>query len=201
MPFTDPMADGVTIQRSSQRRAGAGREPALDSRRARVDAEARHAAAADELSEPAARRSGSTSSRRRAARVGVCGFIVPDLPVDESDEMRAALEARRCGAGSDGDAGHGARASQAYLRSQPGLRLRRHDDRHHGQERRRAGRHARLSRSRALTLEGAGVRGLRHSRPRAGGAPERPRGWRGRRLRARRSDRTGRRPDGVAARL
>jgi tryptophan synthase alpha chain len=27
-----------------------------------------------------------------AARVGVCGFIVPDLPVDESDDMRAALD-------------------------------------------------------------------------------------------------------------
>ena len=28
----------------------------------------------------------------KAAQVGVCGFIVPDLPVDESDEMRAALD-------------------------------------------------------------------------------------------------------------
>ena len=27
----------------------------------------------------------------RAAKVGVCGFIVPDLPFDESEELRAAL--------------------------------------------------------------------------------------------------------------
>ena len=27
----------------------------------------------------------------RAARAGVCGFIVPDLPFDESEELRAAL--------------------------------------------------------------------------------------------------------------
>jgi tryptophan synthase alpha chain len=29
----------------------------------------------------------------KSAQAGVCGFIVPDLPVDESDEMRAALDA------------------------------------------------------------------------------------------------------------
>jgi tryptophan synthase alpha chain len=29
-----------------------------------------------------------------AARVGVCGFIVPDLPFDEGDEFRAALTAQ-----------------------------------------------------------------------------------------------------------
>ena len=30
------------------------------------------------------------AARRRS--VGVCGFIVPDLPYDESEELRAALE-------------------------------------------------------------------------------------------------------------
>ena len=29
--------------------------------------------------------------RRPRAQVGVCGFIVPDLPFDESAELRAAL--------------------------------------------------------------------------------------------------------------
>jgi tryptophan synthase alpha chain len=29
----------------------------------------------------------------KSAQVGVCGFIVPDLPVDESDDMRSALDA------------------------------------------------------------------------------------------------------------
>jgi tryptophan synthase alpha chain len=33
----------------------------------------------------------------RALETGVCGFIVPDLPFEESDEIRAALEAKGLG--------------------------------------------------------------------------------------------------------
>ena len=40
-----------------------------------------------------------------SAAAGVCGFIVPDLPLDESAELRAALDAARARAGADGDAG------------------------------------------------------------------------------------------------
>ena len=36
VPFTDPMADGMTIQRSSREALAPGREPALDPRRARA---------------------------------------------------------------------------------------------------------------------------------------------------------------------
>jgi tryptophan synthase alpha chain len=32
---------------------------------------------------------------QRAARAGVAGFIVPDLPLDESSELRAALDAEQ----------------------------------------------------------------------------------------------------------
>jgi tryptophan synthase alpha chain len=35
---------------------------------------------------------GLESLSREAAGAGVCGFIVPDLPLDESEEFRAALE-------------------------------------------------------------------------------------------------------------
>ena len=34
---------------------------------------------------------GLAALAERAARVGVCGFIVPDLPFDESEDLRAAL--------------------------------------------------------------------------------------------------------------
>ena len=34
---------------------------------------------------------------KRAAETGVCGFIVPDLPLEESDELRAVLEAHGLG--------------------------------------------------------------------------------------------------------
>jgi tryptophan synthase alpha chain len=44
----------------------------------------------------------------RAAAAGVAGFIVPDLPFEESDDLAGAR--RRAGAGADGDAGDAARA-------------------------------------------------------------------------------------------
>ena len=38
-----------------------------------------------------------TISHARALAAGVCGFIVPDLPFEESAELRAALEAEGVG--------------------------------------------------------------------------------------------------------
>jgi tryptophan synthase alpha chain len=90
VPFTDPMADGVTIQRAS------------------------HAALAQSVSlrwildqlttmprgkTPLLLMSylnpllalGPDALASAAARAGVAGFIVPDLPFDESVELRAAL--------------------------------------------------------------------------------------------------------------
>jgi tryptophan synthase alpha chain len=90
VPFSDPMADGVTIQRSSEQalRAGVTLGWILD-----------ELGALPPLSTPLLLMSymnpllayGLAALAERAARVGVCGFIVPDLPFDESDEMRAAL--------------------------------------------------------------------------------------------------------------
>jgi tryptophan synthase alpha chain len=92
VPFTDPMADGVTIQRSSQSALAQGvtLKWILD-----------ELAAMPRLDTPLLLMSylnpllsyGLDKLADTAARVGVCGLIVPDLPIDESDDMRVALDA------------------------------------------------------------------------------------------------------------
>jgi tryptophan synthase alpha chain len=94
VPFTDPMADGVTIQRAS------------------LAALAQGVSLAWILEELSALRGMHTPRllmsylnpllafgvRRlaaSAAAAGVAGFIVPDLPLDESSELRAALDERQ----------------------------------------------------------------------------------------------------------
>jgi tryptophan synthase alpha chain len=94
VPFTDPMADGVTIQRAS------------------LAALAQGVSLAWILEELAALRGihtplllmsylnpllafGLPRLAASAARAGVSGFIVPDLPLDESGELRAALDERQ----------------------------------------------------------------------------------------------------------
>jgi tryptophan synthase alpha chain len=92
VPFTDPMADGVTIQRSSQEalRQGVSLRWIL----AELGAMQRPAAPLVLMSylNPLLNY-GYTQLAADAARAGVCGFIVPDLPFDEGDELRAALAA------------------------------------------------------------------------------------------------------------
>jgi tryptophan synthase alpha chain len=90
VPFTDPMADGVTVQRASEQalRNGVTLEWILE-----------ELSALGPLKTPLLLMSyfnpllslGLTNLARQAARAGVCGFIVPDLPFDESAEFRAAL--------------------------------------------------------------------------------------------------------------
>jgi len=75
IPFSDPMADGMTIQRSSFVALQKGVSlkwifEQLDSAKALAE---------------------------RALVAGVCAFIVPDLPYEESDDIRAALEAKGLG--------------------------------------------------------------------------------------------------------
>lgn len=98
VPFSDPMADGLTIQRSSR--------TALDD-----------GTTLPWILETVARVAGSGSSGREgtpvllmsylnpimapgferfaaeAARAGVAGLIVPDLPLEESHELRSVLDA------------------------------------------------------------------------------------------------------------
>ena len=92
IPFTDPMADGMTIQRASRASLEGGFTlpwllAELEAMQPRPQAplllmsylNPLLAYGLDEL--PAA-----------AAKAGVAGFIIPDLPYEESVQMRAALD-------------------------------------------------------------------------------------------------------------
>jgi tryptophan synthase alpha chain len=91
VPFTDPMADGVTIQRSSQAALAQG----VNLRWIFSELEATRVKA------PLVLMSylnpllafGLEKLADAAARANVAGFIVPDLPLDEGADLRAALDA------------------------------------------------------------------------------------------------------------
>ncbi|HVY81037.1 MAG TPA: tryptophan synthase subunit alpha [Steroidobacteraceae bacterium] len=91
VPFTDPMADGVTIQRSSQTALAQG---------VSLRWILGELAAMPPVDAPLLLMSylnpllsfGLAELASAAARASVAGFIVPDLPFDESEELRAALE-------------------------------------------------------------------------------------------------------------
>jgi len=91
VPFTDPMADGMTIQRSSREalRQGFTLRWLLDTLR--------------EMQRPKAPlvlmsylnpllAFGFAELAQACAAAGVCGFIVPDLPYEESADFRAELD-------------------------------------------------------------------------------------------------------------
>ncbi|MBT8093180.1 MAG: tryptophan synthase subunit alpha [Gammaproteobacteria bacterium] len=97
IPFSDPMADGMTIQRSSFEalKKGVSLKWIFD----QLDA------AGDGIDTPLVMMSylnpllafGYEALAERALAAGVCGFIVPDLPFEESGELRAALESHGLG--------------------------------------------------------------------------------------------------------
>ena len=92
IPFSDPMADGMTIQRSSFEalRKGVTLRWIFDE----LDK------VSGELDAPLVMMSylnpllafGYEELARRALAAGVCAFIVPDLPYEECADLRAALE-------------------------------------------------------------------------------------------------------------
>jgi tryptophan synthase alpha chain len=94
VPFTDPMADGVTVQRSSH--AALAQGVSLRWILAELEAMPR-------IEAPLLLMSylnpllafGFKRLAAAAAKAGVSGFIVPDLPLDESDELRAGLDAHQ----------------------------------------------------------------------------------------------------------
>ena len=96
IPFSDPMADGMTIQRSSFEALRKGVSLAW------IFGELEKAGGFDA---PLVMMSylnpllafGYERLADRALETGVCAFIVPDLPFEESDEIRAALEAKGLG--------------------------------------------------------------------------------------------------------
>lgn len=97
IPFSDPMADGMTIQRSSYEALSKGVSlkwifDQLDSAQGEIDAPLVMMSYLNPLLA-----FGYEALAERALAAGVCGFIVPDLPFEESDEIRAALDAKGLG--------------------------------------------------------------------------------------------------------
>ena len=92
VPFTDPMADGVTIQRSSHAALenGVSLTWILDQLAARETEPAAPLLLMSYLNPLLA--FGYERLAVRACEVGVSGFIVPDLPFEESAPFRACLE-------------------------------------------------------------------------------------------------------------
>jgi tryptophan synthase alpha chain len=94
VPFTDPMADGTTIQRSSRAALAQGVSlrwilAELSGPRPRLRAPLLLMSYLNPLLAY-----GLERLPEDAARAGVAGFIVPDLPFEECADLRAALEAR-----------------------------------------------------------------------------------------------------------
>jgi tryptophan synthase alpha chain len=97
IPFSDPMADGMTIQRSSFEALKKGVSlrwifDQLDAAQGEIDAPLVMMSYLNPLLA-----FGYEALAERALAAGVCGFIVPDLPFEESDEIREALEAKGLG--------------------------------------------------------------------------------------------------------
>jgi tryptophan synthase alpha chain len=93
VPFTDPMADGVTIQRSSQAALAQGVSLRwILAELAEMPAVKAPLLLMSYLNPLLA--FGLDRLAEAAARARVAGFIVPDLPFDESSELRKALDAQ-----------------------------------------------------------------------------------------------------------
>jgi len=97
IPFSDPMADGMTIQRSSFEALQKGVSvkwifDQLDSVQGEIDAPLVMMSYLNPLLA-----FGYEALAERALAAGVCGFIIPDLPFEESADIRAALEAKGLG--------------------------------------------------------------------------------------------------------
>jgi tryptophan synthase alpha chain len=94
VPFTDPMADGATIQRASRAALAQGVSlkwilSELSGPRPKLRAPLLLMSYLNPLLAY-----GLDRLPEDAARAGVSGFIVPDLPLEECDDVRVALAAR-----------------------------------------------------------------------------------------------------------
>jgi tryptophan synthase alpha chain len=94
VPFTDPMADGLTIQRASRSalESGVTLQWILDEIAAMEPEPAAPIILMSYLNPLLAM--GYENLAARAEQAGVAGFIVPDLPLDESSDLDEALAAR-----------------------------------------------------------------------------------------------------------
>ncbi|MGD8339410.1 MAG: tryptophan synthase subunit alpha [Gammaproteobacteria bacterium] len=92
VPFSDPMADGVTIQRSSEKAIASGVNlhwifDQLEARDYELEAPLLMMSYLNPLLAY-----GYEALADRAAATGVDGFLVPDLPFEESAPLRSALD-------------------------------------------------------------------------------------------------------------
>ena len=97
IPFSDPMADGMTIQRSSFEALQKGVSlkwifDELDKASADIDAPLVMMSYLNPLLA-----FGYEALAKRAVQAGVCAFIVPDLPFEECRDLREALEEQGVG--------------------------------------------------------------------------------------------------------
>ena len=93
IPFSDPLADGPTIQAAGQRALDAGVRPGDVLRIAEQLQDGPPVVLMTYVN--LLLRVGPRVFFERAARAGVAGMIIPDLPIDEGHELRDA--ARRAG--------------------------------------------------------------------------------------------------------
>lgn len=98
VPFSDPIADGPRLQEAAQRALAAGANlPDILDTLARYRAEGgRLPVALMSYANPLQRR-GWAELAARAGSAGADALIVPDLPVEEAAEMRAAAAAQNLG--------------------------------------------------------------------------------------------------------
>jgi tryptophan synthase alpha chain len=91
IPFSDPMIDGPTVQEASQIALDRGTTPigALDELRAKLDTTVPLVVM---TYYNVAHRFGHERFASVLADAGVCGAILPDLPLEESDEWAAAAD-------------------------------------------------------------------------------------------------------------
>ena len=97
VPFSDPMADGMTIQRSSYKAIQAGVTLQWIFEQLNL--------IKDRISAPLVMMSylnpllafGFDALAERAVETGVCAFIVPDLPLEESIELSTSLDRKGIG--------------------------------------------------------------------------------------------------------
>lgn len=95
VPFSDPVGDGPTIQHSSQVALSGGMtmRGSLDLAR-QIGAGTRAPIVLMSYCNPIFRM-GSAEFAQAAGQAGVAGVIVPDLPIDESEDLAADLAAQR----------------------------------------------------------------------------------------------------------
>jgi tryptophan synthase alpha chain len=88
LPYSDPLMDGPTIAAAAERAIRAGVGP-LDALELAAGVDAQSPSVAMTYYNPV-HRAGEAEFCGRAAKAGFAGLIVPDLPLEESESLRAA---------------------------------------------------------------------------------------------------------------